>query len=122
MITTIVLVIHLLACAGVMLVVLLQAGKGAGLAGVFGASGGSPEASVFGAKGAGSFLSKMTTAAAVIFMITSLSLAILKNRDTAQGKSLLEDETKAKTEEKTSTTTSGEEGKTTKLPKDEQGK
>lgn len=122
MLINIILALHVLVCIGMMLVVLLQAGKGAGLAGVFGASGGSPEASVFGAKGAGSFLSKMTTAVAVIFMLTSLSLAILKNRDTVQGKSLLEEETKVKTEEKTSTTTSGEEGKTTKLPKEEQGK
>jgi preprotein translocase subunit SecG len=122
MLINIILGIHILVCAGMMLVVLLQAGKGAGLAGVFGASGGSPESSVFGAKGAGSFLSKMTTAVAVIFMITSLGLAILKNRETLQGKSLLEQETKAKTEEKTSTTSSGAEGKTTKLPQEEKGK
>lgn len=53
-------------------VVLLQSGKGAEMGASFG-SGGSQ--SVFGAGGGTSFLSKMTTGAAVIFMLTSLTLA-----------------------------------------------
>jgi preprotein translocase subunit SecG len=53
-------------------VVLLQSGKGAEMGASFGSSG---SQSVFGAGGGTSFLSKMTTGAAVIFMLTSLTLA-----------------------------------------------
>jgi len=120
-VATVVLIVHLLVCGGVMLVVLLQAGKGAGLAGVFGAGGGAAESSVFGAKGAGGFLSKMTTAIAVIFMISSLGLTILKNRETMKSKSLMEEEVEPTTEE-VSQPIVGDEGKTTKLPQDEQEK
>ncbi len=53
-------------------VVLLQSGKGAEMGASFGSSG---SQSVFGAGGGTSFLSKMTTGAAAIFMLTSLTLA-----------------------------------------------
>lgn len=53
-------------------VVLLQSGKGAEMGASFGSSG---SQSVFGAGGGTTFLSKMTTGAAVIFMLTSLTLA-----------------------------------------------
>ncbi len=53
-------------------VVLLQSGKGAEMGASFGSSG---SQSVFGAGGGTTFLSKMTTGAAIIFMLTSLSLA-----------------------------------------------
>ncbi|MDD2852986.1 MAG: preprotein translocase subunit SecG [Desulfuromonadaceae bacterium] len=53
-------------------VVLLQSGKGAEMGASFGSSG---SQSVFGAGGGTSFLSKLTTSAAVIFMLTSLTLA-----------------------------------------------
>jgi len=55
-------------------VVLLQSGKGAEMGASFGSSG---SQSVFGAGGGTTFLSKMTTGAAVIFMLTSLSLAYI---------------------------------------------
>ena len=54
------------------LVVLLQAGKGAGMGSAFG--GGSSQ-TVFGSGGPATFLGKATTAVAVIFMLTSLSLS-----------------------------------------------
>jgi preprotein translocase subunit SecG len=53
------------------LVVLLQAGKGANMGAVFGGS----SQTVFGSSGAGSFLGKMTTVVATIFMLTSLFLS-----------------------------------------------
>ena len=55
-------------------VVLLQSGKGAEMGASFGSSG---SQSVFGAGGGTTFLSKMTTGAAVIFMLTSLTLAYI---------------------------------------------
>jgi preprotein translocase subunit SecG len=73
------LVIHVLVSIILIAVVLLQSGKGADLAGAFG-GGGSQTA--FGPRGAGTFLGKLTTACAIIFMITSLGLAILYNKRT----------------------------------------
>jgi len=54
-------------------VILLQAGKGAEI----GASFGGSSQTVFGSRGPGTFLSKLTVSAAVIFMLTSLSLSVL---------------------------------------------
>ncbi|MCZ6601329.1 MAG: preprotein translocase subunit SecG [Acidobacteria bacterium] len=71
---------HLLVSIILILVVLLQTGKGADLAGAFG-GGGSQTA--FGSRGAATVLSKLTTTAAVLFMLTSFSLAIISSRDTA---------------------------------------
>jgi preprotein translocase subunit SecG len=68
---------HVIVCVFLILVVLLQQGKGADLAGTFGGGG---SQTVFGARGAGTLLSRATTAAAIIFMITSLSLTIMINR------------------------------------------
>ena len=72
------LALHLVVSLVLIAVVLLQSGKGADLAGAFG-GGGSQTA--FGPRGAGTFLGKLTTACAVIFMITSLALAILYNKE-----------------------------------------
>jgi preprotein translocase subunit SecG len=58
-------------------VVLLQSGKGAEMGASFGSSG---SQSVFGAGGGTTFLSKMTTGAAIIFMLTSLTLAYLSGQ------------------------------------------
>jgi len=65
-------VLHVVACIVLIVVVLLQRGKGAEVGAVFGGGGG---ATVFGSRGAGNFLTKLTSAAAVIFMLTSVSLA-----------------------------------------------
>ena len=64
--------IHILACLVLIAVVLLQSGKGAEMGASFGSSG---SQSVFGAGGGTTFLSKITAAAAVIFMLGSLALA-----------------------------------------------
>ncbi len=65
---------HLLIAALLILVVLLQSGKGADIGAAFG--GGSSQ-TVFGGRGASTFLSKLTSACAIIFMLTSLGLTIL---------------------------------------------
>ena len=67
--------IHVLVCLFLILVVLLQTGKGADLAGAFG-GGGSQTA--FGARGATTLLHKLTVASFVIFILTTVSIAILK--------------------------------------------
>ena len=71
------IILHVLVCFVLIMVVLLQSGKAADLAGAFG-GGGSQTA--LGSRGAATVLTKATTIAAVLFMITSLSLAILGSR------------------------------------------
>jgi preprotein translocase subunit SecG len=70
---TLVTILHVLVCIFLMLTVLLQAGKGGGMGAAFG--GGSSMGTVFGGSGAGNFLRRLTVAAAIIFMITSMTLA-----------------------------------------------
>ncbi len=70
--TLILTVIHVIVCIALILIVLFQTGKGADMGAAFG--GGSSQ-TLFGSTGASTFLSKATTAAAVVFMVTSLWLA-----------------------------------------------
>lgn len=64
--------IHILAAVVLVLTVLLQAGKNAGMGAAFGGSSGS----VFGTRGPATLISKITCVCAVIFMGTSLQMAI----------------------------------------------
>ena len=64
-------IIHVIVSIGLILVVLLQTGKGAEIGAVF---GGGSSSTIFGSSGAGNFLTKLTTAMAIVFMITSLTL------------------------------------------------
>jgi preprotein translocase subunit SecG len=66
--------LHICVSLALIVIVLLQSGKGAEMGASFG-SGGSQ--SVFGAGGSNTFMSKLTTSAAIIFMLTSLTLAYL---------------------------------------------
>jgi preprotein translocase subunit SecG len=91
--TTFLTILHVIVCVFLIAVVLLQRGKGAEIGAVFGGGGGS---TVFGSRGAGSFLSKLTTAAAIVFMITSLSLAYLWT--TASSERLFGEESEAAAE------------------------
>ena len=63
--------IHVLMCVILILIVLLQTGKGADIGAAFGGA----SQTLFGSAGPTSFFGKLTTVAAVIFMITSLTLA-----------------------------------------------
>jgi len=75
---TAITIVHVLSCIFLVLVVLLQTGKGADMGAVFGGS----SSTVFGSSGAGNFLTRLTTATAVIFMLTSISLTYLSARQT----------------------------------------
>jgi len=67
-------VLHIVACLVLVAVVLLQRGKGADMGAMLGGGGAN---TVFGARGAGNFLTRVTAACAVVFMVTSLSLSYL---------------------------------------------
>ena len=69
---TIISVIHVIVCLFLVVIVLLQHGKGADIGATFG--GGN---TVFGSEGPVPLLNKVTTAAAIIFMVTSMGLAYI---------------------------------------------
>ena len=61
----------------------MQADKGEGLSGAFGGGG---SYALFGKRGATGFVAKATTAAAVIFMITSFWLTFVEAKGRVPGK------------------------------------
>lgn len=67
-----ILVLHVLAAIAIIALVLLQQGKGADAGASF---GGGASQTVFGGQGSGSFFGKMTAVFALIFFLTSFSLA-----------------------------------------------
>ena len=73
---TVTVILHLIVCFLMIAAILLQAGKGAEIGAAFGGS----SQTVFGSRGPGTFLSKITVGAAIIFMLTSLSLALLSRQ------------------------------------------
>ncbi len=76
MITTILIIIHVIVCIALIMIILLQSGKGADMGAAFG--GGSSQ-TLFGSSGASGFLGKATTVAVIVFMLTSLSLAYISS-------------------------------------------
>jgi preprotein translocase subunit SecG len=64
--------LHVLTCIALIAVVLLQHGRGADIGAAFGAGA---SQTVFGGRGAGDFLTRLTTGAAIVFMLTSLTLS-----------------------------------------------
>jgi preprotein translocase subunit SecG len=69
---TAVAIIHVLVSVALIFIVLLQTGRGSEIGAAFG-SGASQ--TLFGSSGTSGFMTKVTTAAVVIFMVTSLALA-----------------------------------------------
>ncbi len=74
--TTLIVIAHVIACILLILIVLLQTGKGADMGASF---GGASSQALFGGAGPATFLSKVTTGVAVIFMLTSLTLAYMSS-------------------------------------------
>lgn len=73
MLYTLLVIVHVFICFLMIGAILLQSGKGAEI----GASFGGSSQTVFGSRGPANFLSKLTVVVAAVFMVTSLSLAIL---------------------------------------------
>src|SRR5690349_24422602 len=70
-------IIHIFVCVFLVVVVLLQSGQSGDIAAAFGGMG---SQTAFGPRGAATVLTKATTWAAVIFMITSITLSIFASR------------------------------------------
>ena len=68
------IVIHLIACLGLIVIVLLQSGRGGGLSESF-----SSAESIFGTK-TNTFLTRTTMIFAILFLITCLTLAFLSKQ------------------------------------------
>jgi len=72
-------VVHVVVCIFLILVILLQAGKGGGM----GAGLGGASQTVFGGRGSQTFLGRLTSISAAIFMLTSVWLAYHSSRTTS---------------------------------------
>jgi preprotein translocase subunit SecG len=73
---TVFVIIHLIVCLFLIFIILIQSSKGAEMGAAFGGS----SQTLFGSRGAATFLSKLTTGAAILFMVTSLLLAVISVR------------------------------------------
>jgi len=67
-------ILHVLACFAIIGIVLLQSGKGADIGSAFGGAG---SQAVFGSMGTPTLLGKITTGIAIVFTITSFTLALM---------------------------------------------
>ena len=90
--------VHIVTCVFLVIVVLLQSGKAADLAGAFGGMG---SQTAFGPRGSATILSKATTIAAALFMVTSLTLAIFATRSGGGGTRTVLDGSRAKQQQTT---------------------
>ena len=70
---TLVTVIHVITCVLLILVVLIQSGKGAEISTSLAGS----SQTVFGSSGGANFFTRFTSAAAAIFMVTSVALTVM---------------------------------------------
>jgi len=77
MFTALLIALHVFVCIAIIIIVLLQAGKGAEIGASFGTGG---SGAVLGAASSKSFMSRVTTLTAIIFMLTSLTLAYFYGR------------------------------------------
>jgi preprotein translocase subunit SecG len=70
-------IIHIIVCLFLIIVVLLQSGQSGDIAAAFGGMG---SQTAFGTRTAATVLSKATTYAAIIFMLTSIALTVFAAR------------------------------------------
>jgi preprotein translocase subunit SecG len=77
MLTTLLIVLHVLVALAIIGLVLIQHGKGADMGSGF---GGGASSSLFGATGSANFLSRTTAVLAAIFFLLSLALAYTATR------------------------------------------
>ena len=88
---TALLTIHIILAVILVVLVLVQQGKGAAAGAAFGSGASS---TVFGSRGNATFLNKLTTMVALIFFVTSLSLAYISSNKSQTSKSLINETVK----------------------------
>ena len=117
---TLVLVLHILAAAGIVVLVLLQHGKGADMGAAFGSGS---AGSLFGSAGAANFLSRTTAVLAAVFFLTSLGLTYFSMPTKSGGVTQHLDVPASKTEATpaapapSAPAPAGDAGKSTQIPK-----
>ena len=111
----VVTILHVIMCLILIGIVLLQTGKGASMGAAFGGA----TNTLFGGAGPASFLNKITTIAAVMFMLTSFTLAILSSRGTTSSTVLDATQTQQEQPMEQSTPTSEEESSGDEKPEEE---
>ena len=79
--------VHIVVCLFIIIVVLLQSGQSGDISAAFGGQG---SQTAFGPRGAASALSKATTWSAVLFMVTSITLAVYASKHTTASGSVLQ--------------------------------
>jgi preprotein translocase subunit SecG len=77
MVYGLIVAIHIVVCLFIIIVVLLQSGKSGDISAAFGGQG---SQTAFGPRGAATALSRATTWSAVLFMVTSITLAVYADR------------------------------------------
>ena len=105
--------IHVIVCLFLAIVVLLQSGKAADLAGAFGGMG---SQTVFGPRGSATVLSKATTGAAALFMLTSLTLSIISTRNGKAGPTIFDKTVKTSPVQQKSAPPAAAGGQTQTIP------
>jgi len=80
MLDTILLSVHVTVAVVLIVIVLFQHGKGASMGSAFGGS----SQTLFGSRGPATALAKITTVAAVVFMLTSITLSVISSKSAEQ--------------------------------------
>ncbi len=87
MLVGLIIALHIVVCTFLIIVVLLQSGQSADIAAAFGGAG---SQTAFGTRTAGNILTKATTIAAVVFMLSSITLSVFAARRSRGNGSVLE--------------------------------
>jgi preprotein translocase subunit SecG len=80
-------IVHVIVCLFLIIVVLLQSGKSGDITAAFGGMG---SQTAFGPRGAATALSRATTWAAILFMVTSITLSVFASRRAVRSNSVLQ--------------------------------
>lgn len=112
---TLFIVLQVVLILFIVVLVLLQAGKGAEIGAVF---GGPSTQTLFGGAGAGNILTRITTIAIFLFMMTSMGIAYLKSKESAS--TLMQKLSSGRSESVTAPTTSSEHTTENRSPSQEQ--
>jgi preprotein translocase subunit SecG len=94
MVVSLITILHVIVCAFLITVVLLQSGKSADIAAAFGGMG---SQTAFGTRTAATVLTRATTWAAIIFMLTSVTLSVYASRAGVRNRSVLGNSSSAPT-------------------------